>query len=67
MDLIMGRFADTAIAQMSEAELDEFETLNDLPDGELYAWISGGGEIPPRFDTALLRRLRDFHFRSGGR
>ena len=67
MDLIMGGFADTAITQMTEAELDEFERLNDLPDGELYAWISGGSKIPPHFDTALLRRLRDFQFRSGGR
>jgi antitoxin CptB len=67
MDLIMGRFADTALAQMSEADLDEFERLNDLPDDELYAWIAGGSEIPPHYDTGLLRRLRDFQFRSGGR
>jgi antitoxin CptB len=65
MDLIMGRFADTAITQMSDAELDEFERLNDVADGELYAWIAGGAEVPASYDTLLLRRLRDFQFRNG--
>ena len=64
MDLIMGRFADTAIGQMSDAELEEFERLNDVPDGELYAWIAGAGGAPPSYDTPLLRRLRDFQFRN---
>ncbi len=32
MDLIMGRFADAAIGDMSEAELDAFERLTDVPD-----------------------------------
>jgi antitoxin CptB len=64
MDLIMGRFADTCIKDMSEAELDEFERLNDVPDGELYAWIAGERETPPNYDTGLLARLRQFQFRS---
>jgi antitoxin CptB len=64
MDLIMGRFADAAIVQMSDAELDEFERLNDVPDGELYAWVAGGAEIPASYNTVLLQRLRDFQFRN---
>ncbi|MGZ9409996.1 MAG: succinate dehydrogenase assembly factor 2, partial [Methylocystis sp.] len=37
LDLIMGRFLDQAIGTMSEAEVDEFERLCDVPDLELYA------------------------------
>jgi antitoxin CptB len=61
MDLIMGRFADRAIAELGERDLTEFERLIELPDGELLAWITGVADVPPSFDTALFRRLRDFH------
>ncbi|HVG50446.1 MAG TPA: succinate dehydrogenase assembly factor 2 [Xanthobacteraceae bacterium] len=61
MDLIMGRFADAAIGAMSEAELDAFERLSDVPDPELYNWIANNAAVPPPYDTALLARLRAFH------
>jgi antitoxin CptB len=61
MDLVMGRFADAVIGDLSEAELAEFETLSDVPDPDLYAWIVGERAVPPSHDTALFRRLRAFH------
>ena len=64
MDLIMGRFADRAIAELGERDLAEFERLIELPDGELLAWITGEADVPPNFDTALFRRLR--HFQAQG-
>ena len=42
MDLIMGRFADAAYRRrLSDAELDEFERLIDVPDRDLLAWVTG--------------------------
>ena len=64
MDLIMGRFADAAVEQLTSDELAEFEHLMEVPDRELLAWITGEAEVPPEYDTALFRRLRDFN-RSG--
>ena len=64
-DLIMGRFADASIEQLAAAELADFEQLMDVPDRELLAWITGEADVPPDYDTALFRRLRDFN-RSGG-
>ena len=61
MDLIMGRFADACLADLSEQELDEYEHLIAAPDSDLFAWIIGTDAAPPRYDTALLRRLRVFH------
>src|SRR5262249_9458130 len=61
MDLIMGRFADNAVAALSDAELDEFERLIDVPDRELLAWVTGEAEVPCHFDTPLFRRMRDHH------
>jgi antitoxin CptB len=60
MDLIMGRFADAHIETLSEAELDAFERLTDVPEPELYAWITGDEPVAPEHDTALFERLRHF-------
>jgi antitoxin CptB len=61
MDLIMGRFADAAIGELTETEIDELEQLAEVPDPELYAWLTGGRPVPANFDIAIFRRLRDFH------
>jgi antitoxin CptB len=66
MDLIMGRFADAAIEQLTSDELAEFEHLLEAPDRELLAWIIGEADVPPGYDTALFRRLRDFNRRGEG-
>jgi antitoxin CptB len=61
MDLILGRFAEQAIAQLSAEELDELEELMTVPDRVLLGWITGETDVQPEFDTALFRRLRDFN------
>jgi len=66
MDLIMGRFADFALAELSETELADFERLIELPDRELLAWVTGEAAVPPDVDTVVFRRMRDFHFSSRG-
>lgn len=66
MDLLMGRFADSCIGELADSELDEFEKLLEVPDHDLYAWITGESAAPTLYATALFRRLRDFHQNSGG-
>ena len=61
MDLIMGGFCDAKISELTETEIDEFEILIDLPDDDLYRWVSGEAEPPPAADTPLFRKMRDFH------
>jgi len=61
MDLVMGRFADVHITGFSDAELDAFEELLEIPDQQAFAWITGAEEIRTDFDTTMFRRLRDFH------
>ena len=66
MDLIMGRFADARVSELSDGELAEFERLIEVPDRDLLAWITGESAVPPDFDSALLRSLREFHFAGEG-
>ncbi len=61
MDLVLGRFADTHIATLSDGELDEYERWLEVPDQKIYAWVNGADAVPPEFDTVLFRRLRNFH------
>jgi antitoxin CptB len=60
-DLLMGRFADSCIADLSDSELDLYEALLEVPDHDLYVWVTGEMDIPAAYDTALMKRLRDFH------
>jgi len=61
MDLLMGRFADAAIGDLTDAEITELERLAEVPDPELYAWLTGGRPVPDDYDLTVFRRLRDFH------
>jgi antitoxin CptB len=63
MDLIMGRFSDAHIAELSDRELDDYEKLMELRDQEVLSWIDGTIAVPPAHDTPLFRRLRDFNHR----
>ena len=64
-DLIMGRFADAYIGELSEAELDQYEKLLEAQEQDLLSWMTGQGEIPAEHDTPMFRRVRDFHFQGG--
>jgi len=60
MDLVLGRFADRQLARLSETELGEFEAWLDIPDQQIFAWISGQQRAPAEINTPLFRRLREF-------
>jgi len=61
VDLITGRFADAHVATLSEAEVDAFERLMDVPEPDLLAWVMGSAPTPADHDTALFRRICAFH------
>lgn len=61
MDLIMGKFCDAHIAGMNETDLAAFELLIEVPDRDLFAWLTGAESTPVNYDTPVWQRLRDFH------
>jgi antitoxin CptB len=61
MDLLMGRFTDAEIAGMSEDDLTVFEALIEVPDRDLFSWITGTAETPDNYDTGVFKRLKAFH------
>ena len=56
MDLVLGGFADAAIGDLNEAELDQYERLLEIQDADLLSWVTG--EMPvPEVHTALLKMI----------
>ena len=49
---------------LDDASLDDFERLIEVPNSDLYAWVSGDSDIPADYDTAVLRQLKTFHARA---
>lgn len=59
-DLLMGGFADEALATMTPSDLEEFERLLAAPDWEVYAWAVGQSPEPPNYSSDVLERLKAF-------
>src|SRR3982074_3752554 len=57
MDLILGRFADAAIAGLTEDELAQLEHLIEVPDPDLYAAVSGNAELAREYASSLFERI----------
>lgn len=61
MDLVLGRFADARLPELSDNELNELEGWLEIPDQQLFAWVNGAEPVPADLDTPLFRTLLDFH------
>lgn len=60
IDLILGRFADGKIADLTENQLAEFERLLDASDQDVYAWIVGAAPTPADYATETMAMIRAF-------
>jgi antitoxin CptB len=60
MDLLLGRFADANIAELAEEDLDAFERLMEVPDKDLFAWVTGAAPTPEAFAEPVLDRIVAF-------
>ncbi len=62
MDLIMGGFADRHLADLLSEDLDALEILLDLPDQEVFSWLTGDVSVPAAHDTPVFRKLKAFSY-----
>lgn len=59
-DLLIGGFAKSYLANMSDTELDEFETLLKLNDRDLYAYATGKTDPPADLSGPVFEKLRAY-------
>ena len=62
-DLILGSFAEKYLPGFDEAALEEFAAVLEVPDAELFDWISRRAAPPPEHDTGVTRLLLGFQYR----
>ena len=60
MDLILGRFADAEIADISDGDMSELERLLEVPDPDLYAALTGDKPRDPQYASTLFDRIKAF-------
>ena len=60
MDLILGRFADAHIADLSDDELDILEALMEEQDRDLLIWLTGEAPTPDDVNTEFFQKLAAF-------
>ncbi|HEV7415570.1 MAG TPA: succinate dehydrogenase assembly factor 2, partial [Tianweitania sediminis] len=65
MDLILGRFADAEIATLSDGEIEQYERLLDVPDVDLFTFVTGERPTPPELATPLFQRIVALSRRQG--
>ena len=60
-DIILGHFADQYLDSMSDADLDVFERLLEVPDQDLYGWIIEREPAPADHQSEIMSRLNSFY------
>lgn len=63
----MMAFTGAYLDSFSEADLDQFEAVLDIPDPEIYAWIAGRTPCPPERRSRVLDLLLTFRYAPGAR
>lgn len=56
-DLLVGGFVASEIAAMDEAALDDLEAVLELPDVDLFDWLTGRRPVPAEAANPLLARM----------
>ena len=66
LDLILGRFADAEIADLSDDELGQLERLLEVPDPDFYAAVIGDRPLPAEDVNPLFERIKSFRVADHG-
>ena len=61
MDLLLGRFADAYMDELSEPDLTDFEALMEVPDRDLFAWVTGQEPVAANYNTQVYAEIVRYH------
>ena len=61
-DLILGSFAEEHLAGFDAVRLDRYEALLDVPDPDLFDWLTGRAAPPADHDHDVTRLLLSFRY-----
>ena len=61
MDLLLGRFADAYMEELSDPDLTDFEALMEVPDRDLFAWVTGQERVVANYNTQVYAAIVRYH------
>jgi antitoxin CptB len=61
VDHLLGRFAEAYIATLGNRDLTDFEALLELPDPDIFEWVTGREPPPAHHSTPVLSAIIAFH------
>jgi antitoxin CptB len=59
LDLLLGRFADQHLGDLTTEQLDRFEAIIESSDPDIYGWVSGSEAPPTAHDTDVLKMIKN--------
>ncbi len=59
-DILFGGFAARHLADLSEAQLERYETLLEENDIDLFNWVTGKEPVPEALDHDVMAMLKGF-------
>ena len=59
-DLLLGHFAKSYLAELSDDDLTDFENLLAAGDHWIYAWVTGNEAVPDAYNTPVFKLIKNF-------
>ena len=59
-DLLLGHFAKSYLADLSDDDLTDFENLLAAGDHWIYAWVTGNEQVPDAYNTPVFKLIKNF-------
>ena len=63
-DLLLGHFAKSHLADLSDDDLTDFENLLAAGDHWIYAWVTGNEAVPDAYNTPVFKLIKNFKDRN---
>ena len=57
VDLMLGGFADSQLASLTDTEIDQYEQLLETSDTDLLPWLTGETPVPPDTRSVILDKV----------
>ena len=57
-DLLLGHFAKSYLADLSDDDLTDFENLLAAGDHWIYAWVTGNEAVPDAYNTPVFKLIK---------
>ncbi|MDA9180472.1 succinate dehydrogenase assembly factor 2 [Emcibacteraceae bacterium] len=61
-DILLGSFADQFLHDMTDEQLDKYETLLREADSDLVAWITNDRPAPEHYDHDVMTMLKSIDY-----